>query len=71
MIVNHPCKCCGAPLVYELRTNRRVYCDGCRISSRKKSQITTQRMRDARFGRSNRGSIRGRIAQIEREELAR
>ncbi len=70
MMISHQCKTCPAILTYELRTNRRVYCAPCRIAAHKASAAVTQRMRDARYGRANRGSIRGALARIEREEHA-
>ena len=70
MIVSHQCKTCPTILTYELRTNRRVYCEPCRIAAHKASAAITQRMRDARFGRANRGCIRGTLARVETEEQA-
>lgn len=70
MIVTHRCKTCPTMLTYEQRTNRRLYCEPCRIAAHKAANQIAQRMRDARYGRACRGSIRGALARLEQEENA-
>jgi hypothetical protein len=69
MIVSHKCKTCPTILTYEQRTRRRVYCTPCKRAADKASNAITQRMRDARYGRACRGSIRGTLARLECAEI--
>ncbi len=70
MIITHQCKTCPAVLTYDLRTNRRLYCEPCKRAADKGAKAASQRLRDARYGRACRGSIRGALAKIEKEENA-
>lgn len=51
MMVSHPCKKCPTMLVYNQRTNRRVYCEPCRIAADKASTAHSQKVRRERYGR--------------------
>lgn len=62
------CAGCGNLFTYDQITKRRMYCRPCKRLADKASNAISQRMRDRRYGRACRGSIRGHIAQIEQQE---
>lgn len=65
-IISHRCKTCPTVLTYELRTKRRLYCEPCRKAAHDRSNAITLKMRDAKYGRSRRGCIRGAVARLEK-----